>query len=231
MGVDQVMSPDLSTSLHLDMLKESPVRQPRLRRVLKAAQREWSEGGVYGMEWGDPNAVPPLAYIRERFVNPFVQNGNVAIEIGAGGGRWTQYLCPMQRVYVVDYHREVLDELQRRFRKPNIIAVTNNGTDFPGVPPACADYVFSFGVFVHLEPDLIQSYLANLREVVKPSANVVIQYADKGKVMAQINPNFSDNDPGRMRRMVEAAGYCILDEDTTSLWHSSVMRFARASSG
>jgi hypothetical protein len=43
--------------------------------------------------------------------------------------------------------------------------------------------------------------------------------------MAQINSGFSENDPVRMRQMVEAVGYRIVQEDTTSLWHSSVMRF------
>ena len=218
--------PDLSSPLHLDMLRRSRERHSRLRRVLKAARREWSHRHIYGMEWGDPDVVPPLAYIRERFVDPFVREGGIAIEIGPGGGRWTQYLCRMERVYAVDYHSDLLDELQKRFRKPNIIAVANNGTDFPDVPPACADYVFSFGVFVHLDPPLIESYLANLHEVVKPAANLVIQYSDKTKVMAQrLGGGFSENDPIRMRHMVEAAGYRIVEEDTTSLWHSSVMRF------
>ena len=31
----------------------------------------------------------------------------------------------------------------------NIIEILNNGTDFPGVPAASVDFVFSFGVFVH----------------------------------------------------------------------------------
>lgn len=216
---------DLSSSLHLDMLRQSRVRQSRLRRGLKAARREWVHGHVYGMEWGDPDVLPPLAHVRQQFVDPYVQKGGVAIEIGPGGGRWTQYLLRMERVYAVDYHRELLDELQKTFRRPNIVPVANNGTDFPDVPAACADYVFSFGVFVHLDPPIIESYLANLRAVVKPTANLVIQYSDKTKVMAQENPGFSENDPVRMRKMVEAAGYEVVEEDTTSIWHSSVMRF------
>lgn len=181
-------------------------------------------GDTYGMQWGDPELVPPLAYTRERFVDPYIRRGGTAVEIGPGGGRWTRYLSRMERVYVVDYHGELLDELRKKVRQPSVIPVQNNGDDFPGIPAACADFVFSFGVFVHLDAPIIEGYLENLHRVIKPTTNIVVQYSDKTKVMAQV-PDFSDNDPERMRKMVETAGYRIVEEDTTSLWHSSVMRF------
>ena len=37
--------------------------------------------------------------------------------------------------------------------------------------------------------------------------------------------DFSENTPDRMRDAVRMSGYQILEEDTTSLWHSSVIRF------
>jgi len=78
-----------------------------------------------------------------------------------------------------------------------------------------------------LEFDLIERYLEAMRIIAKPDANIVIQYADKNKIMAQLNQGFSQNTPDRMRAAVLAAGYRILGEDTTSLWHSSVIRFAK----
>lgn len=78
---------------------------------------------------------------------------------------------------------------------------------------------------MHLEFDLIEQYLHAMQSIAKPAANIVIQYSDTTKIMAQINHGFSDNTPERMRAAVRAAGYRILEEDTTSLWHSSVIRF------
>jgi hypothetical protein len=95
----------------------------------------------------------------------------------------------------------------------------------PGVPPTSVDFLFSFGTFVHLDLDIIQGYLANLRAVVRPTAQIVIQYSDKDKPEAQKIAGFSDNDPRRMRAMVESAGYRIEEEDTAILNHSSIMRF------
>jgi hypothetical protein len=76
-----------------------------------------------------------------------------------------------------------------------------------------------------LEFHLIEAYLAAIRSIVRSKANIVIQYSDKTKVMAQLNKGFAENTPARMREAVQAAGFNILEEDTTSLWHSSVVRF------
>jgi hypothetical protein len=64
-----------------------------------------------------------------------------------------------------------------------------------------------------------------MKLILKPGANVVIQYSDKTKIMAQLNESFSENTPKKMRRMVLKAGYTIREEDLTTMWHSSVIRF------
>jgi len=88
------------------------------------------------------------------------------------------------------------------------------------------DFIFSFGCFVHLDAHLIEGYVKNMKNILKPGGNVVIHYSDQSKIMAQINPGFSDNRPERMRAMVTGAGFRVLEEDLTTLWHSSIIRFA-----
>lgn len=210
--------PQLTTNLHLQMLERAQRRgQP-------------ARDGLYGLQWGDPEAADNagLRTIRDRWLLAYVDPAKTALEIGPGGGRWTRYMLGFRRLYVVDYHAELLAELRKNFAQSNIVEVLNNGTDFPGVPPASIDFVFSFGVFVHLDLDIIHAYLANLREVVHRQTQLVIQYADKDKPRAQQNRNFSENDPRRMRHAVESSGYRILEEDTTSLDHSAIMRFELA---
>jgi cyclopropane fatty-acyl-phospholipid synthase-like methyltransferase len=151
-----------------------------------------------------------------------------AVEIGTGGGRWTRYLLGFGKLFAVDYHQELLDELLRNFRAPHLYPVKNNGTDFPGVPDQAADFVFSFGVFVHLDVDIIKRYLLTISRVLKSSGCAVIQYADKNKQAARENNTFAETTPEIIRPLVAAAGYRILAEDTTTLWHSSIVRFAIA---
>jgi hypothetical protein len=210
--------------MYQDYLHENSLPR-RLVRVARLIGRELSGRPVYGLKWGDVETVDPLRYIRDHFVTPYINPDHVALEIGTGGGRWSRYLLGFRHLYLVDYHQEILDELKRNVSGKHLTFIKNNGTDFPGVPEGSVDFLFSFGAFVHFDLALIEGYLKSMHAVLRPGANVVIQYADQNKIMARMNPGFSDNTPERMRQMVTAEGYQILEEDLTTLWHSSVIRF------
>jgi cyclopropane fatty-acyl-phospholipid synthase-like methyltransferase len=140
-------------------------------------------------------------------------------------------LLGTRRVYAVDYHQELLDELRSNFRPRHLVFVKNNGDDFPGVPPASIDFIFSFGTFVHLDQDTIARYLVNMRGLLAPGGHVVIQYSDKSKPIARRSKAFSQNDPDTMRRLVASHGYEIQEEDTNTMWHSAVIRFGLGTRG
>jgi cyclopropane fatty-acyl-phospholipid synthase-like methyltransferase len=147
------------------------------------------------------------------------------VEIGPGGGRWTRYMLGAKRIYAVDYHQELLDELKSNFNASNITSVKNNGDDFPDIPDGSIDFLFSFGAFVHLDVEIIDSYLRNIKRLLKPTSNVVIQYSDKTKPLGKRNDSFSENDPDKMRELIRPHGYSIYEEDIKTLWHSSIVRF------
>jgi SAM-dependent methyltransferase len=199
-------------------------------QMLKGARKSgWVErDGLYGLHWGDPEVNPSLRQVRDHWLLPYVDPGKVALEIGPGGGRWTRYMLPFKTLYAVDYYPELLEELAKNFSQPNIVQIRNNGSDFPGVPPASVDFAFSFGTFVHIDLDIVKPYLENLKTVIRPDGQIVIQYPDKDKEAARKNPGFAENDPRRMRALVESAGFKILEESTDTLPHSSIMRFAPA---
>jgi SAM-dependent methyltransferase len=218
--------PDLSTPLHLNMWRAYRQRNSVRKRISRAVREILLSRDIYGLEWGDPEVVEPLRFIRDRHVLPYVSPERAAVEIGPGGGRWTRYLLGFKTLYVVDYHPELLAELKRSFNRPNMKFVRNNGCDFPGIEEGSVDFIFSFGCFVHLEASLIKAYLKNIGTILKRGGNAVIQYSDKSKIMAQLNAEFSDNTPERMRQMVSESGLQILEEDLTTMWHSSLIRFA-----
>ena len=220
--------PRLDDPIHLNMYAgyRREHRWPQgLKRILLTIKSEvLGKTPRYGVEWGDVELVPPLKYFRESFLTPYVNPDHVALEIGPGGGRWTQYMLGFKKLYLVDYHQQLLDEIRSSISARNVEFIKNNGCDFPGVCSSSIDFIFSFGVFVHLDIPIIEGYLNNIRGIAKPGATIVLQYADKTKRMAQINAGFSDTDPDRMRLLAASAGYRIVEEDTTTLWHSSVIR-------
>jgi hypothetical protein len=77
---------------------------------------------------------------------------------------------------------------------------------------------------VHLELNIIDGYLRNMKPLLKPSSIVVIQYSDRTKPLGNTE-GFADNDPDRMRELVKKHGYEVLEEDLKTIWHSSVIRF------
>jgi len=62
--------PDLGSPLHLDMLRSSGQRSPWVVRVARAVKYAIRSQGVYGLEWGDPELVEPLRFVRDRYVLP-----------------------------------------------------------------------------------------------------------------------------------------------------------------
>ena len=214
--------PKLTHPMHLDMLQNFKHRKGH------CAKLQLPEDAIYGIQWGNPDTEPHLQHVRDHYLLKYVAEEHAAIEIGPGGGRWTKYMLGFGKLYCVDYHQDLLDELRRTYDLPNMVFIRNHGTDFPGIPVESIDFLFSFGVFVHLDIDIIGAYLVNMMPLLKRSASVVIQYSDKRKARARRNSGFSENNPDMMRTVVNAAGYRVLEEDLDSLPHSSVIRFAIA---
>lgn len=206
--------PDLDSPMHVQMLEEA------------VASGKIGSDGVYGMHWGDPQTDPVLKEVRNRFVLPYVHPDRKAVEIGPGGGRWTRYLLGFEEIIAVDYNQPLLDKLAETYRVPYLRPRKNSGTDFPGVESKSIDFVFSFGVFVHLAPEVIQAYFNEIKRVLKTDGCAVIQYSDKRKARAQeLGEGFTDTTPDVIRGWLRDRGLKILEEDTESLWHSAVVRF------
>ncbi len=208
--------------------------------------RQLRKGGLryYGEQWGDP-AAPPLRRwlatltgrgrfrnlprVVETFITPYVGPDRVVLEIGPGGGRWTQFLIGARELVLVDLNPEFFDYLRERFPEavPRMRFYQTKGYDLAGVADASIDFAFSFGTFVHIEPDGIDAYLAELYRVLRPGGLAVIQYADKTKPRGRENPDFSDMTPARMEALAAARGFRLRAHDTRLLLHSSIVAIER----
>ncbi|MDX6706971.1 MAG: hypothetical protein QOI48_2817 [Solirubrobacteraceae bacterium] len=180
----------------------------------------------WGDRWGDPETFEPYLEVRRRFVEPYVRRGQAVVEIGGGGGRWTQYLLPAAaRLVVVELNPEAFEHLRRRFPEASqrMEFQCTSGYDMTGVADASIDLVFTFDVFVHLEPDGIASYLAEIERVLRSGGRAVVHYADKRKPIAAENPGFSDMDRERMEAMLADGGLTVLDHDDEVMFHSNIV--------
>ena len=178
----------------------------------------------YGDQWGLPENKPHLKRLVDEYIEPYLNSEHVALEIGSGGGRWTKYLVPFKKVYCIDLNPEMLTYMADRFQgADNLEYVLTSGVDMPGIPENSVDFAFTYGVFVHLDLNIIEGYLKSLTSVLKNGALFVVQFSDQTKTGAQKNPGFSDNDLTRMSALLKKYKFTVLKSDAEMIGHSSII--------
>ncbi len=127
---------------------------------------------VGGVEGSDPQRAAETAHAP----------GGRILEIGPGGGRWTEHLVPIaSRLVLVDLTPACIALCRKRFAGHGHIEYhVNDGRSLPFLDDASVDAVWSFDTFVHIEPTDIRSYVAEFSRVMTPGAFGVVHHARAG---------------------------------------------------
>jgi ubiquinone/menaquinone biosynthesis C-methylase UbiE len=219
------------------------------------ARRMAREGAQVGDEWNDPAQMgldlekgeDVIAYLDRTVIEPFFDPCDLMIEIGAGGGRFTEVLLPKcKRLIAVDTSPTMLAQLRERFGGDSRLECQLlDGRGLGQIADDSADAAFSYGVFVHLQHWDIYRYLEELHRVLRPGGKALIQHSnvlsDLGwaKFTAEVSPQlnthklpytFSVNTPQLMRELITRAGLeCI--EMNTEVARRDCIAFIRKSDG
>ncbi len=138
---------------------------------------EWNEPEVIGMDVAPDEIVPTLDAM---VFQPYLGTCDLILEIGAGGGRFTQILLPKcNKVIASDTSRSMLSLLAKRFPKnPKVECLLLDGRGLAPIQDKSIDAAFSYDVFNHLEHWDIFNYLVELKRVLKPGGRAVIHHAN-----------------------------------------------------
>lgn len=123
-----------------------------------------------------------LDYLNRELIRPVVEEYRPALtlEIGSGGGRITDLLvaaCP--RVIASDTSRGMMRIIRKRYmNRSHVEYLQLNGRDLRPLSDSSVDLVFSYDVFVHLNPWDIFNYLREIRRVLRPGGVAVIHHAN-----------------------------------------------------
>lgn len=158
-------------------------RVHRLRRLLgHDASRlgdEWSRPDLAGLDIEQDQFVK---YLDEDVFQPFLQPVDVGLEIGAGGGRFTEMLLPKcKRLIATDTSPAMLELVRARFPSevaPGLECLRLDGRGLHPIADQTVDLVFSFGVFVHLEPWDFFNYLRESHRILRPGGRAIVQHPD-----------------------------------------------------
>ena len=163
------------------LARQLAVGQPRAVAGLglEPAGEEWTESADWKAAFVDEvllTSVPP---------------GGTVLEIGPGGGRWSDILVPRAaHAILVDVTPKALELCRTRLAGADDVAfVLSRGSDLPGVADASVDVVWSFDVFVHVAPVDQAGYLAEIARVLRPGGSAVIHHADgrnRGRVPSAV---------------------------------------------
>lgn len=133
---------------------------------------DWARGGE---EW-TPDTEWKTGLIRD-FLEPNIPPRSTVLEIGPGAGRWTAVLQQRAaKLQVVDLSEKALDLCRTRFVfADNIEYLLGDGHTI-AVRSSSVDAVWSFDVFVHINPLDARRYFVEVARILKPGGRAVVHH-------------------------------------------------------
>jgi ubiquinone/menaquinone biosynthesis C-methylase UbiE len=128
---------------------------------------KYREGDSWSSRWGNPDNQWVWTIFPR--IHRYVPTGRI-LEIAPGFGRWTAYLKELcKELLVVDLNELCIQRCKERFSfSKNIAYYVNDGKTLDMIPDKSIDFVFSFDSLVHAEDDVIEAYLTQLANKLKP---------------------------------------------------------------
>lgn len=145
-------------------------------------EHDWVRNGD---EWDDlasycrrPYAMWKDALV-ETFMAPYCA-GAAVVEIAPGYGRWSEFLVESARsVVLVDINENCLNTCRERFGDLDHVEYQlGDGQSLPAAD-GCIDFVWSFDSFVHMDAEVVRSYVFEIGRVLRPGGSAVVHHADK----------------------------------------------------
>lgn len=139
---------------------------------------DWSSGGgeewTHSQEWKESL----VKHVLLKYIEP----QKSVLEIGPGAGRWTETLQRISRdLSIVDLSPKCIEICQKRFSDcDNISYFVTAGTNLDFLKPGAIDFIWSYDVFVHIDPQDIEQYILEFKRVLKRGGIGIVHHAKDG---------------------------------------------------
>lgn len=141
---------------------------------------DWSDAGEGWSSWWGGTPALWFGAILPR-IHAFVPSGTI-LEIAPGYGRWTHYLKDLcDRLVAVDLTERCIESCRERFSQAtNLEFHVNDGRSLAMIEDESVDFVFSFDSLVHVDEDVLASYLNQLATKLKPNGVGFFHHSNLG---------------------------------------------------
>jgi ubiquinone/menaquinone biosynthesis C-methylase UbiE len=143
---------------------------------------DWSKGGE---EWSnyaktymgqDPSSWK-ASLINEMMLK-YIKKDSTILEIGPGAGRWTAILQTLaSRLILADISKRCIDICKERFRAHTNIEYNLIKGKLDFIDDSSIDYIWSYDVFVHINPTDVEGYIADFQRILKPGGYSIIHHS------------------------------------------------------
>ena len=141
---------------------------------------DWSSGGdEWSSLWGGTENLWEKTILPR--IKPIIPAEHI-LEIAPGFGRCTQFLAPQcQKLSIVDLTEKCIEACKQRFKNSQHISYfVNDGKSLHMIDDNSIDFVFSWDSLVHVEKNVMKSYLHDLAAKLKPGGMGFLHHSNIG---------------------------------------------------
>lgn len=119
----------------------------------------------------------------DHIIKPKISIGSDILEIGPGGGRWTEHLVTRaNNLFLVDLTHKCINICKDRFKNhSNIAYYVNDGNNLDFILDDSLDCIFSWDVFVHIKAIDIEGYIKQFPRILKKGGIAIIHHSKNGR--------------------------------------------------
>lgn len=167
---------------------------------------DWGAGGE---EWS-PSPEWKQSVI-DCVLKKHIGKGDRVLEIGPGGGRWTEELLNLASgLKGADISASCVEACQQRFSAADHAEFfVSSGRDLEGVDDESLDSIWSFDVFVHINRPELEAYAGEFVRTLKPGGKGVLHHGTVGGEKGGWRSNVTADD---MSRILTEAGLEVVDQ-------------------
>ena len=145
---------------------------------------DWSRGGD---EWTQDvkthRGIDPSQWKTSLINNmmlKYVKDDSTILEVGIGAGRWTEILQPLaKKLILVDISEKCIEICKNKFKNSSNVEYYLINGRLNMIKDNSIDYVWSYDVFVHINPTDIEKYIEDFSLILKPGGYAIIHHSGK----------------------------------------------------